>query len=127
MSDVSEKVFTGGAEERAIERNMAMRIGALRRASGIGQGQLAERLGASVEEVVAWESGDATITASRLLRIANELECSIVDLYGDDVAEEDPGLAIAACEGLVMMRQFLRVASEREKEAVRIVIEGLIR
>ena len=60
---------------------MVLRIVALRRAAGLTQEKLAERLGVSHAMVQRWESGRATAFEAKLRAMASALGCRPGDLF----------------------------------------------
>lgn len=57
-------------------------IRSLRKAAGLTQDELAERVGVCQSAVAVWESGNGFPTADKLPQIAKILGCTIDDLFG---------------------------------------------
>ena len=55
-------------------------IQAMRKAKGLAQWQLAERVGVTQEAVAQWEKGKTSPLLNNLLKIADVLECTVDDL-----------------------------------------------
>lgn len=64
-----------------------MRIGEMRERAGMTQAQLADSMGVNPSTVCRWESGVSNPVASKVIRLANLLHCTIDELYG----REPPG------------------------------------
>ncbi|RAK52623.1 helix-turn-helix domain-containing protein [Phenylobacterium deserti] len=62
------------------EALVAALVAARRRALGLSQGALAERIGVTWWMVQKYENGDARISVGRLLQIAAALDCSAAEL-----------------------------------------------
>lgn len=85
-------VFRRGATIRSsktrkrdvIDDVIAAKVTARRRAQGVSQSTLAEKIGVSFQQVQKYETGENRIAASRLLRIARALESKITDFIPDE-------------------------------------------
>ena len=65
------------------------RIGALRRAAGLTQGTLAERVGSSTAVISRVETGRELASLQRLIEIADALGCELHDLIATVATEGD--------------------------------------
>ena len=63
-----------------------MNIRELRKAAGLTQSQLAEKVGVAQATVAEWERGDYFPSAQKLPSIAEALDCTVGDLYRTDTA-----------------------------------------
>lgn len=63
-----------------------MEIKKLRKAAGLRQYELANRMGVKQASVSAWESGKAMPSAENLLKLADILDCSVDALLGREPA-----------------------------------------
>ena len=61
-------------------------IRARRKALGMSQTELAERVGCTFQSVGMWERGETLPAADRLPEIARALGCSIDELYAGDTS-----------------------------------------
>ena len=66
-----------------LDDAIAARVTSQRRARGISQQALAQKIGVSFQQVQKYESGENRIATSRLIRLAHALECKITDLIPD--------------------------------------------
>lgn len=71
-----------GAEDRDFFLRLGERIKALRKARGLTQIHLAERLGYSQQQIVAFEKGRRRMYASVLPRLAEALGVPVEELLG---------------------------------------------
>ncbi len=62
---------------------MSFNIKAMRKAAGLTQMDLAEKIGVGQPTIAMWENGVAMPTSSRLPHIAEVLGCSIDDLFDE--------------------------------------------
>ena len=60
--------------------NIGERIRGYRRAAGLSQGELAQRVGVTRAVVTAWESGKACPKLDKLYPLANALQIDLYDL-----------------------------------------------
>jgi transcriptional regulator with XRE-family HTH domain len=66
--------------KRSADGHIATRLVEARKARGFSQGWLAKRIGVSVGTIQAYEHGRARIAASRLMALADALQCEPADL-----------------------------------------------
>ena len=86
------------------------KIQQLRKASGISQEQLAERLGVTRQSVSKWELDDAVPEISKIVMLSDLFYISTDELLKDNPAtgetgQEDGGQAESAIEQIVKMNQ----------------------
>ena len=67
-----------------IDGLIAAKVTACRRARGVSQLALADKIGVSFQQVQKYESGENRISASRLIRIARALGCKIADFIPNE-------------------------------------------
>lgn len=68
--------------DRAFYEQMGKRIATLRKARGLTQVQLAERMGVAQQTLAHYEAGRLRLLAGALPRLADELGVSVEDLLG---------------------------------------------
>ncbi len=68
-----------------IDRLIAAKVASARKARGVSQQALADKIGVSFQQVQKYESGENRIATSRLIRVARALNCKITDF----IPEED--------------------------------------
>ncbi len=61
-------------------RGNASPISAARMAAGLTQGQLAEKMGCTQKDISRWERGVCKPGVDKLVKIAGELGCTVMDL-----------------------------------------------
>ena len=66
-----------------VDAYVGARIRAFRKLRGFQQGRLANAIGVKFQQVQKYETGANRVSASRLVKIANALEVSVSDLFGD--------------------------------------------
>lgn len=94
-------VGTQTAEEVAVLR-VALNIGARRRALGLTQAQLAERLGVDTETLSRFERGKHVPTLKNLIRLASLLQTTVADLLKEErqLPSDEATVVSAWLEGL---------------------------
>lgn len=70
--------------EEAVILRVAQNIGARRRALGLTQAQLAERLGVDTETLSRFERGKHAPTLKNLIRLAGLLQTTVADLLAEE-------------------------------------------
>lgn len=64
-----------------------VRIGGIirdrRAALGISQAELGKAIGVTFQQIQKYERGFNRVSAAALLKVADALQCSVADLYGD--------------------------------------------
>jgi transcriptional regulator with XRE-family HTH domain len=113
-----------------VDRHVGSRVRLRRRALGMSQAVLAERLGLTFQQIQKYERGTNRISASRLYRIAAALETGVPEFFEGLPAPKDGGGAqedgiqraldrlVDTTEGAAMAELFPRVASLRTQRAV---------
>lgn len=91
-----------------------------REALGMTQAQLGHAIGVTFQQVQKYERGANRVSAAALLRIANALECSVADLYGDP----DPAGTSISERAILKLWQQLR---EPERDAVVAMIREFLK
>lgn len=72
-------------EADPIDGVVAAKVASARKARGVSQQALADKIGVSFQQVQKYESGENRIATSRLIRVARALNCKITDF----IPEED--------------------------------------
>ena len=80
-----------------LDRFIGERIRTARRAKGLSQTSLGEKLGLTFQQMQKYEKGSNRVTASRLDQIAEALGCPLLWLYGKDA---DVGVVPTASQRL---------------------------
>ena len=75
----------------SLNTTIGTRIRLLRKALGLSQTDLAERVGVCFQQVQKYENGKTTISASRLQQISDALGVSILMLLRDPETMPDQG------------------------------------
>ncbi len=94
-----------------VNETVGHRIGALRRAAGLSQADLAERTGVSRSAVAQWETDRAGQERDNLARIAAALDVSVEVLLQGDQAR---GLLVTMGDELALVRLY-RGCSVRDR------------
>lgn len=81
----------------AVDKYIGSLIRSARLSRGLTQGELASAVGVKFQQIQKYECGDTRVAASRLLMIADALDLSVVDLFGE-YAGVDPGDVIPAAD-----------------------------
>ena len=111
-----------------------------RRASGLSEEQLAQKLQINPEDIGAYESGERRVSADYLLRIARALDRSPVsffrfsDEWQDEAADSDEERSEGAVthpaildEGLRLNRAFARINNAEIRKTIVTVVDELTR
>lgn len=99
----------------------------LRRANGMTQERLAERMGISRQTVSKWESGDATPELGKLAELCDIFGCSLDDLLRVDLAaQRDTDLRPVLVKGFSMARYTI-ISSNARRDAQRYITDWAAR
>ncbi|WP_135505142.1 helix-turn-helix domain-containing protein [Roseovarius aestuariivivens] len=98
---------------QTIDQAIGARIRTFRKALGLSQKDLAERIGVTFQQVQKYESGTNRIAASRLWRIADTLGVSVVRLF-----EELDARPHVDTNDLEMLDLFHRLPTPARKQAL---------
>ncbi|NEU13554.1 helix-turn-helix transcriptional regulator [Methylobacterium sp. BTF04] len=93
------------------DRDVGVRIMALRKAKGLSQSALGEALGVTFQQIQKYEKGINRVGASRLQEIARLLDVPVSTLFGDQ-SEEGQGevLGLLAENGAVdLLRAYIAI------------------
>jgi transcriptional regulator with XRE-family HTH domain len=100
-----------------------------RKAIGMSQAALGERIGASSRQVQRYEQGRNRVSASVLVVVARSLACSPAALLGDDdqtQAAEAELLSLLAVDGAIdLLETFIQIPDLETRAAVISVAQGL--
>ena len=66
---------------RTIDRNVGQQLRGLRLSRGLSQGQVAERLGVTFQQVQKYEGGDSSLSVGRLCDLASVFDVPIDYFY----------------------------------------------
>ncbi|WP_191555768.1 helix-turn-helix domain-containing protein [Brevundimonas aurantiaca] len=103
-----------------IDTKIGANVRHRREALGITQAQLGQSVGVTFQQIQKYERGANRISAAALLKIANALECSVADLYGDP----DPAGTSMSERAILKLWQRLR---EPERDAVVTMIREFLK
>lgn len=95
---------------------LAVRIKRLRMASGLTQGQLAERLGLSQAAVGRWEAGEFLPKGRYVVKLAGALGINVSALLGETSADIDD-----LAEEVQMLAAFRVLPKERKLIAIKLL------
>ena len=105
----------------AIDAEVGARVRLRRRLLGLTQGQLAEALGITFQQVQKYERGTNRVSASMLVRIARRLDTTVAALVGEEsVSTTSPRLleTLATPDALALLQAYARIHRTRAKEAI---------
>jgi transcriptional regulator with XRE-family HTH domain len=92
-----------------------------RRLLGLTQGQLAEALGITFQQVQKYERGTNRVSASMLVRIARRLDTTVAALVGEEsVMTAPPRLLeqLATPDAMSLLQAYSRISRSRAREAI---------
>lgn len=69
---------------------MRIRLREFRDRLGLGQEEMADRVGVSVSQISRWEAGGSNIPSERLPELARAYECRIADIFEEDDSPFEP-------------------------------------
>lgn len=105
----------------AIDAEVGARIRLRRRLLGLTQGQLAEALGITFQQVQKYERGTNRVSASMLVRIGRRLDTTVAALVGEEsVTTAPPRLLeqLATPDAMALLQAYSRVSRSRAREAI---------
>jgi len=76
-----------------IQMSIGERILANRKRLKLSQEELSEKIGTSRQIISAWENGVFTPSTQSLIKLARVFECSLDELIGSNMENEDPMVA----------------------------------
>ena len=91
--------------------NFGTNLSAARRAKGMSQEELAERLGVSRQTIYKWEMGITFPDIDKLYDIAKHLEVSASELLGEAQASAEPAAATPVGDKVAVLRHFRAFAN----------------
>src|SRR3954452_4154855 len=107
----------------ALDQRIGERVRALRLLNGMSQQELSDRLGVTCQQVQKYESGAASISVRRLIRISEIMHISVGHLIGTklDASEQAiPDLSHAIPEAVDLVTMFRSIT---DPTARRILID----
>ena len=111
-----------GNADGPFRRSLAERLRFARRVAGMSQRDMAAAIGASAAQARRYETGEATISAATLLRIAVALDVPPGWLYGIDDNDHWPDTPLAALladpQMPVLVSAFARIADRQGRRLV---------
>lgn len=105
----------------AIDAEVGARIRLRRRLLGLTQGQLADSLGITFQQVQKYERGTNRVSASMLVHIARRLDTTVAALVGEEcVSNASPRLLekLATPDALALLQAYSRIHRSRAREAI---------
>jgi transcriptional regulator with XRE-family HTH domain len=110
----------GGGRRRVeeVDRQVARRVRERRLALGIGQAELAPRLGVSPQQVHKYETGESRLTIGRLHAVAEALGVDVGHFYEGLQTPTPADLAHGGRPGLALARNFAAIADPRRQRAL---------
>lgn len=96
-----------------IDKCVGARIRLYRKALGLSQTELAERIGVRFQQVQKYESGTNRVAASRLWKIADTLGVSVVTLFQD--VRENP---VSSDDTIELLDLFQRLPESQRQDVV---------
>ena len=117
------------ADAQQVDLHVATRLRERRLVLGLTQQQLAERIGASYQQVHKYETGVNRLSAGRLVRLAGALEVEVGDLFAG-LEPAAGAVATPAPTGreralLELARDFVRLPGRGHREALCLLARAL--
>ena len=107
------------------DKEIGLRIRAMRIDKKISQGDLATKLGVSFQQIQKYEKGSNRVSATRLMKIAQVLKTTPHDLMGWDGVGKIGTIATFDAESYKLARIFVKLP-DRTKPAIRALISSLL-
>jgi transcriptional regulator with XRE-family HTH domain len=85
MTLITSIITTVKSKDEQLFKDLGARIAQTRKARGLTQVQLAERLGIAQQTLAHYEGGRVRLTIDMLLDLADELGTSVTELIGESV------------------------------------------
>lgn len=119
----------GNKKPESLDKQIAMRIRALRKEHNLSQTELAKALGVSFQQVQKYELGLNRISAARLYQLAKIFDLSVQALFPDEDkpvprGEKVPKEALEvstfalSADGWRLCKAFLKIKSTQKRKAV---------
>lgn len=103
-----------------VDQKIGATIRGRREALGLTQVDLGNALGVTFQQIQKYERGANRVSAAAMLKVAEALECSVADLYGDP----DPAGTSMSERAILKLWQQLR---EPERDAVVAMIREFLK
>lgn len=117
------------ANPHPVDVRVGERIRLRRRATGVTQQKLADRIGLTFQQVQKYERGMNRVSASKLVEIAAALETNAADLLGEMPSETDPfrdELRLLGQPGAVELCQaYAQIGSKRLRRSVLALVSAI--
>jgi transcriptional regulator with XRE-family HTH domain len=116
-------------DAREVDLHVAMRLRERRLALGLTLQQVAERLGASYQQVYKYETGVNRLSAGRLFQLAEALEVGIGHFFAglEPAAGARPASTKREQALLMLARDFTRLPDQGHREALCLLARALAR
>ena len=118
-----------------IDKHVGRRVQIRRKALGMSQTNLADRIGISFQQVQKYETGINRIGASRLQHIAKILNAPIPFFFEGAPGQQkvsrtapSPNAVtefVATSEGLALVKAFTRIKSHKARRAIVMLVEAI--
>lgn len=106
------------------DRNVGLRIAALRKIKGLSQTKLGTAVGVTFQQIQKYENGVNRVSSSRLQRLAQALEVPIAVLFDeDDSLERGDVLAFLLDPGaLALLRAYASIEDDEIRRSVLTIV-----
>ena len=119
----------GRADAQQVDLHVAARLRERRLVLGLTQQQLAERIGASYQQVHKYETGVNRLSAGRLVQLAEALEVEVGHFFAGLEPATGAAATPAATERqralLLLARDFTRLPARGHREALCVLARAL--
>jgi len=111
------------------KRHIGSLIRIVRKAAGLSQMKLAEKIGISYQQVQKYEKGASEISISRLSQIAHALNMPVIRFISDDektmVAESVSLYGTLSDDEIELLKLFRKIKSKKLKNGLLMAMKGM--
>jgi transcriptional regulator with XRE-family HTH domain len=113
-----------------LEAQIGERIRSHRIRAGVSQENLGKPLGITFQQIQKYEKGTNRVSAGRLLKIAEVLECDVMDFFEGLQDSRTSGAAefskfLSTKEGIAIVESMMKIKSQKIRRAVIDIAETL--
>ena len=110
----------------AGDRNVGLRILALRKAKGLSQTELGRAVGVTFQQIQKYENGSNRVSSSRVQALSQALEVPITALFGDNEDEEQEGAFAFLLEpgALDLLQAYASIENDRIRRSVLAIVRA---